>query len=117
MSRRFWIGFYAFALSLLVCLLLGCLIICINGLITHLWFECITAVLIPYFVWLSWITLGLLRRKVRERDEDDNSTAEMIDAETNHRIHRPEPNPSRHGEWRATALVVLVLAAFIAPLW
>jgi hypothetical protein len=116
MSRRFWIGFYAFALSLLVCLFLLSLIICINGLITHLWFECITAVLIPYFVWLSWITLGLLRRTVRERAVDDNS-AELIDAGTNDRIHKAEPNPSRYGEWRATALVVLVLAAFVALIW
>jgi len=74
-------------------------------------------VLIPYFVWLSWITLGLLRRKLHAIDIDSKSCSDTIDIETNHRSHKPEPNPSRHGEWRATALVILVLAAFIALLW
>jgi hypothetical protein len=116
MLRRFWIGFYVIALGLLVCLFLVCLIICINGLISHLWLECITAVLIPYFVWLSWITLGLLRRTIREQDIYENS-AESSDTETNDRIHRAESNPSRYGEWRATALVVLVLAGFATLIW
>lgn len=116
MPRRFWIAFYSMALGLLVCLSLLSLIICIIGLITQLWFECITAVLIPYFMWLNWITLGLLRRTLSERDDYD-SIAEMSDAETSDRIHGATHNPSRYGEWRATAVVVLVLAAFVALIW
>ena len=116
MPRRFWIGFYVIALCLLVCLLLASLASCINGLITHLWLECIAAVLIPYFVWLSWITLGLLRHTLRGRDIDDNS-ADRRDTDTVDQTHGAESNPSGYGEWRATALVVLVLVALVALIW
>jgi hypothetical protein len=67
-------------------------------------------------VWLSWITLGLLRQTLRDRDICDNS-AEGSDMETIDQTLGAEPNPSRYGEWRATALVVLVLAAFAALIW
>jgi len=117
MSRRMWIGFYALALSLFVGLLLASLVICINGIITHLWVECITVPLIPLMVWLSWITFGLLRQKLRALDVDGNSGSKAIEAGHDQQEQKPELNPSRNGEWRAAAMVVLALAAFIALLW
>jgi len=117
MSRRFWLAFYALVLSLFVGLLLASLIICINGVITHLWIECFTAPLIPLMVWLSWITFGLLRRKVCSLDGGDNSGSKMIEAGRGEEEHDPEPNPSRNGEWQGAAFAVLALAAIITILW
>jgi hypothetical protein len=117
MARRLWIGFYVLTLSFFLSLLLASVLIFINGIITHLWFECITFPLIPMMVWLSWITFSLLRRKVRASDEPDSSGSTNHNPNPIDSSSESEPNPSRNGEWRAAAFVVLALAAFIALLW
>jgi len=117
MSRRLWIAFYGVALILFVGLLIASLSIFINGLIIHLWFECVTLPMIPLMAWLSWITFCLLRQKLRAIDVDGDSSSKTIEAGQDRQPQKPEPNPSRNGEWRAAVCVVLALAAFIALLW
>lgn len=117
MARRLWIGFYVLTLTFFLSLLLASLIICINGIITHLWLECITVPIVPMMSWLSWITFSLLKRRIRASDEDSNREITNLKADSDNASPEHEPNPSRNGEWSAVALVVLTLTAFIAILW
>ena len=118
MSRRLWIVFYSLALSVFVGLFFASLITCIIGMIIHLWpLACIPVPAVSIMGWLSWITFGLLRRKIRAADEDSNRASAALEAYPRNPPLKPERNPSRNGEWSAAALVVFVLAAFIALLW